>query len=51
MPRLTFPKPKPTKQKNRELEEDEIVRLMGECKDPPPVKVPIFRFNISISFL
>jgi hypothetical protein len=51
MPRLTFPKPKPTKQKNRELLEDEIVKLMAECKDPPPVKVPIFRFNISISFL
>ena len=51
MPRLTFPKPKPIKQKNRELLEDEIVKLMADCKDPPPVKVPIFRFNISISFL
>jgi len=35
----------------RELTEEEVLRMLAECKDPPPVKKPIFREKIVVSFL
>ena len=53
MPRLTCPALAKTKvaPKPKDLTDEEVVRLMAECKDPPAVKVPIFTFKVTCLFL
>lgn len=43
---IVKPIPKP-----KELTDDEVLKMLSECKDPPPVKKLIVRGGIKISFL